>query len=56
MKKKKFDCVAMQHKAGEQIYEETKDMTFEQRLAYWQEKNRAFEQMLPKKRAARKSA
>ena len=29
-KKKKFDCVEMKHKIQEQIYEETKNMSWEQ--------------------------
>jgi hypothetical protein len=56
MRKKKFDCVEMQHQAQAEIYEETKDMTPEQRLAYWQEANRAFEERMRKLRAQRKSA
>jgi hypothetical protein len=56
MRKKKFDCVEMQHEAGRQIYEETKNMTFEERLAYWQEANRALEERMRKLRAQRKSA
>ena len=56
MKKKEFDCVEMQHKAGEQIYEETKDMTPEEELAYWEEQNRLFEERMRNLRAQRKSA
>ena len=39
---KTFDCVEMKRKAAERIYEETKDFTVEQRIAYWQQKNDAF--------------
>jgi len=42
--KRKFDCVEMQDKAGEEIYEEIKDMTLEEELAYWREKSRLFAQ------------
>ena len=30
-----FDAVALQHEGAQRIYEETKDMTLEQELAYW---------------------
>jgi hypothetical protein len=40
MKKKKFDCVEMKRAAALQIYEETKDLTFEKKVAYWQAKNK----------------
>lgn len=56
MKTKKFDCVEMQHKAGLEIYEETKNMTFEERLAYWQQADREFQEKLRKLRAQRKTA
>jgi ribosome recycling factor len=46
----------MQHQAQNEIYEETKNMTSEERLAYWQEANRAFEERMRKLRAVRKSA
>lgn len=36
MKNKTFDCVEMKRQAQERIYEETKGMTTEQRLAYRQ--------------------
>ena len=39
-KTKTFDCVDMMHKAALIIYERTKDMTFEEEKAFWQEKNR----------------
>ena len=41
MEKKKFDCVEMKHRASLKIYEETKDLTFAQKVAYWRRKNRA---------------
>ncbi len=56
MRKKKFDCVEMQHEAGRRIYEETRNMTFEERLAYWQEANRAFGERVRKLRAKRNTA
>ena len=33
-KKKKFDCVEMKHAIQEQIYEETKNMSWEQEREY----------------------
>ncbi len=36
MKDRKFDCVELQHRGAEQIYEETKGMTIAEELAYWQ--------------------
>lgn len=44
MTKKTFDCVEMKHKGADLIYEETKDMTLEQQLAFWQQKNQALRQ------------
>jgi len=37
--KKSFDCVALQHEGARRIYEETKDLTFEQKLEYWRKKD-----------------
>ncbi|MBM3473382.1 MAG: hypothetical protein FJX75_08955 [Armatimonadetes bacterium] len=34
-RKKKFDCVELQHRGGLAIYEATKGMTREEELAYW---------------------
>jgi len=52
MAKKRFDCVELQHKGGDRIYEATKGMTHEQLLAWWEERNRRFREG----RAARQSA
>ena len=38
-RKKAFHCVELQHRAGEAIYEKTKDMTREEELAYWAERS-----------------
>lgn len=40
-KKKRFDCVEMQHRGGERINSILKDMTLEQQIAYWQERTEA---------------
>jgi len=39
--KKKFDCVEMKHRGALRIYEETKNLTFAEKLAYWQRKSEA---------------
>ncbi len=38
-KRKTFDCVEMQHRGGEKIQEETKGMTLEQKLDFWQRRS-----------------
>jgi len=42
-KKKDFDCVDMQDQAALRIYEETKDMTIEEELAYWRRVGEAWD-------------
>lgn len=44
MKTKTFDCVEMKHRGAEKIREQTKDMTPEQELAFWQERSRLLRQ------------
>jgi len=39
MKKKDFDCVELQHEGGRRIYEETKNLTFEEKVEYWRQKS-----------------
>lgn len=36
MKNKKFDCIEMKRRGADKIYEQTKDMTLVEELAYWQ--------------------
>ena len=43
MRKKLFDCVELQHQGGDRVYEATKGMTPEERLAWWDERNREFQ-------------
>lgn len=43
---KSFDCVEMKWKAQERIYEETKNLTHEEKVAYWNEKNERFAENL----------
>jgi hypothetical protein len=42
MKTKTFDCVEMKRRGSQRIYETTKNMTFEQEVAYWRERSRLF--------------
>ena len=42
MRSKTFDCVEMKRRGSERIYEAIKGMTFEQEVAYWQERSREF--------------
>jgi hypothetical protein len=39
-----------------QIYEQTKDLSPEQLLAWWQERNREFEESMARRRAERERA
>jgi hypothetical protein len=48
-----FDAVEMQHEGGRRIYEEIKDMTTEQELAYWRERTDA---LLQEQRALQQAA
>jgi len=36
--KKTFDCVVMKRRGAERIYSQIADMTFEEQLAFWQER------------------
>ena len=48
--KKSFDCVEMMHEGALRIYEETKDMTKEEELAYWRERTEAARREHPRLR------
>ncbi len=39
MKTKSFDCVEMKRRGSLRIYEETKDLTPEEKAAYWKRQN-----------------
>ncbi len=41
-KTKTFDCVEMKRLGSQRIYEKIKDMTFEQKVAYWRQRSRLF--------------
>jgi transcriptional regulator with XRE-family HTH domain len=41
-KSKKFDCVELQHRGALRIYEETKNMTTSEQVAYWERKDEEF--------------
>jgi hypothetical protein len=34
-KKKKFDCVEMQHRGGQAVMKRLEGMTLEEKIAYW---------------------
>lgn len=36
---KYFDCVELMHEGAVQIYEETKEMTLKEEMAYWRQKH-----------------
>jgi len=38
-KTKTFDCVEMMHRGAARIYKETKGMSVEEELAYWQKRH-----------------
>jgi hypothetical protein len=39
MKTKTFDCVEMKRRGSLRIHDETKDLTFEQRIEYWRRRS-----------------
>jgi len=43
MANKRFDCLKLQHKGGDRVYEATKGMTQEELLAWWEERNKQFQ-------------
>jgi len=44
-------CVRLQHEGGDRIYEETKDLSPEELLAWWEERNREFREYMAQLRA-----
>jgi hypothetical protein len=44
MKTKTFDCVEMKRRGAQRIHETIKDMTFEQKVAYWRNRSRQFQE------------
>jgi hypothetical protein len=56
MKTKPFDCVEMKRNAAERIYEETKNLTLDERIQYWQHKNDDLFRKHQKRNAAKKSS
>jgi hypothetical protein len=57
-KQKTFDCVEMKRQAALRIYERIKDLTPEEQLAYWQQRDEQFrkEREAVQQKAARDSA
>lgn len=48
-KTKTFDCVEMMHRGALRIYEDTKDMTMEEELAYWRQRGQEARMLLENK-------
>jgi len=49
MKAKQFSCIALQHRGAKKIYEETKNLTIAEELAYWQQHSNDLQQQYSKK-------
>ena len=56
MRTKTFDCVEMKRRGGEKIYEELKDKSIEEQIAYWQQKNEEFRQFIDSVREKHRAA
>ncbi len=50
--KKAFDCVEMMHKGALQIHEKIKDMTMEEEMSYWREREEEARKNYPRIRTA----
>jgi len=47
---KPFDCVEMKRAAAKRIHETLQDMTREERIAYWQQRNEEVRRRFPRMR------
>jgi len=56
MRRKRFDCVELQHRGGERILEATRGMTVEEQAAYWHQRTHELLELQRKLRAKRKPA
>jgi len=56
MKTKTFDCVEMKRRGAEKVYEELKDKSIEEQVAYWQRKNEEFRQYIKSIRDKQRAA
>ncbi len=56
MKMKEPECVRMQHEGGRRIYEATKNLTHEELVAWWEERNREFMKFVEEVRSRAKRA
>ncbi len=52
MKNRTFDCVELQHRGAERIYEQTKGMTMVEELAYWQRRTEELRQLQQQRQQA----
>ena len=55
-KRKNFDCVEMKHRGGDRIYETLRNMTEEERKAYWEQRNVEMHELQRRLIEKRKSA
>ena len=55
-KTKAFDCVEMKRRGAERIYEQLKGKSIEEQVAFWQQKDREFEEYRKARRAERKAS
>lgn len=55
-KKKSFDCVEMKHRGGDRIHEALRDLTHEERMAYWEQRNRETRELQQRLLKQRKTA
>jgi hypothetical protein len=56
MRVKEPECVRIQHEGGRRVYEATKDLTHEELLAWWEERNKAFRKLVDERRPRRRQA
>jgi hypothetical protein len=52
MKKKRFDCVEMQHEGGRRIYEALKGKSRDEQIEYWRERNESLRRWLEDRKLA----
>ena len=55
-RKKRFDCVELQHRGGERIMAELEGMTREEQLEYWRKGTEALRKRQQELRKKRKTA
>ena len=56
MRRKSFDCLEMKHRGSLRIYEETRDLSREELLAYWAQRDQELVELQRALRARREQA